>query len=89
MKRLGFFARIWEFILDIFLEEYELTIWFHKETTVNEHGLKSVSYSEPKVFLLKRLYKINHKCVKGKDIQGNPLNICTKEDFNYNLRKLR
>jgi len=81
--------RIREWFLDLFFEEYEIVVWFHKESQINEHGLKSVSYTEPKTYYMSRLDKITHTHIKGKDINGNPLEIKTTQPFNYNVKKLR
>lgn len=87
-ERLGFWARIAEWWDDHFYEQYEVTVWFCKETTVNEHGLKSVSHSEPKTFMMREVRKHSQTHIKGKDINGNPLEIKTSAPFDYNIRKL-
>jgi hypothetical protein len=87
-ERLGFWARIAEWWDDHFYEQYEVTVWFCKQTTISEHGLQSMMHTEPKVFQMREVHKHNHNLIKGKDINGNPLEIRAKQPFDYNIRKL-
>lgn len=87
--RYGFWKTIGEWILDLLTEEYEITIWFTKETQINQHGLKSIVYGDAKVFKLRRLDKLTQTHIKGKDINGNPFEIKTSEPFNFNVKQVR
>lgn len=87
-NQLSLWARIVKWWYDHFYDQYEVTVWFCKETTINEHGLKSVTRSEPKTFLMHEVYKHSQTHIKGKDINGNPLEIKTSEPFDYNIKKI-
>lgn len=88
MKRLSVWEQFKEFFKDLFLEEYELTIWFHGKTTTSNGGLKIDEHTNPKVFYLKRIDKISQTHIKGTDERNNPFEIKTSKPFDYNLKKL-
>lgn len=87
IKKAKWYKRLWQWWLSLFKEEYELTVWFHTETTVNADGLKTIKRSQ-KVFMLKNISKKTPTHVVGKDIFGKPFEIKTVEPFDYQVRKL-
>mgnify|MGYP003661087807 CR=1 FL=1 len=34
IKRLPWYKRLWEWFIALFVNEYELTVWFHNETEI-------------------------------------------------------
>ena len=78
----------WHWMSNLFVEEYELIVWFHAETIVGADGIKSVSRSK-KNFQLSRLTKHTPKHIRGKDLHGNFFEIRTVEPFDYSIRKLK
>lgn len=89
LGRPGVWKRSREWLRDIFAEEYELTIWFHKETHISETGVKIISHTEPKTFRLTGLSTLNQNKVVGRDVYDNPFRIVTSQPFDYNLTKIR
>lgn len=81
-------ADFWHWLSNLFVEEYELIVWFHAETIMGADGLKSVSRSK-KIFQLSRLTKHTPKHIRGKDQYGNFFEIRTVEPFDYSIRKLK
>lgn len=81
-------AGFWHWVSNLFVEEYELIVWFHAETIVGADGLKSVSRSK-KIFQLSRLTKHTPKHISGKDQHGNFFEVRTVEPFDYSIRKLK
>ena len=86
--RLVWYKRVWEWIVSLFVNEFELIVWFHSETDISEEGLKTIRRVE-KTFLLKKITKKSPKHIIGKDIFGKPFEIKTVEPFDYQIRKLR
>lgn len=82
------YKRLWQWWLSLFIEEYELTVWFHAETVEHADGLKTIKRSS-KVFMLKDIGKKTPTHITGKDIFGKPFEIKTVEPFDYQLRKLK
>ena len=86
--RLVWYKRIWEWIVSLFVNEFELIVWFHSETQITDRGTKHIKKTE-KTFLLKKITKKSPKHIIGKDIFGKPFEIKTVEPFDYQIRKLR
>ena len=82
------FKSFWKWFLDLFKEEFELTVWFHTETTVSGDGLKTVARSR-KVFNLSSITKKTPTHIVGKDIKGHPFEIRTVEPFDYTITKTK
>lgn len=82
------YRRLWQWWLSLFVEEYELTVWFHTETVEHVDGLKTIRRSS-KVFMLKDITKKTSTHITGKDIFGKPFEIKTVEPFDFQLRKLK
>ena len=88
VKRLPWYKRLWEWFVSLFVNEYELIVWFHAETEISAEGLKTVKRVS-KTFLLKAISKKTPKHIKGTDIFGKAFEIKTVEPFDYQIRKLR
>jgi len=82
------YKRLWQWWLSLFIEEYELTVWFHSETVEHTDGLKTIKRSS-KVFMLKDIDKKTPTHITGKDIFNKSFEIKTVEPFDYQLRKLK
>ena len=87
-KQLTTWQKFVEWLKDLFYEEYEVTIWFHKETLETERGLKVDDFTEPKVFRFETIKKLTPTHLKGVDIEGNIVEIRTQKPFNYNVKKI-
>jgi len=88
VKKASWHKRLWQWWLSLFVEEYELTVWFHTETVEHADGLKTIRRSS-KVFILKDISKKTSTHITGKDIFGKPFEIKTVEPFDFQLRKLK
>ena len=87
VKKLPILKRIWQWWLSLFIEEYELIVWFHTETVEHQDGLKTIRRTS-KTFMLKDVTKKTSTHIVGKDIFNKPFEIKTVEPFDYQLRKL-
>lgn len=75
-------------IRSLFVEEYELTVWFHSETQITDLGTKTIHRSQPKTWRLRKIHKITQNYVLARETDGTRLEIRVKEKFDYNLRKI-
>ena len=64
-----------EWIKVIFLEEFEVIIWYGDEPI------------NPIVYKLKKIDKINSKILKGKGVDGLPVELVVQTPFNYQIKK--
>lgn len=82
---------IWKAILrlwfKIFYEEYELTVWFLKDSERDNRG-NIVTTRTHKRYLLKKITKKTPKHIKGKDMDNRAFEIRTVEPFDYQIRKI-
>lgn len=81
--------QFWQWLISLFVEEYELTIWFHSETQITDRGTKTVKRSEPKTWHLRKIKKLTQTQVIAEEWDGTRLEIRVKEKFDYNVRKIR
>lgn len=84
-------VKLWKAILrlwfKIFYEEYELTVWFLKDSERDNRG-NIVTTRTHKRYLLKKITKKTPKHIKGKDMDGRAFEIRTVEPFDYQIRKI-
>ena len=82
---------IWKAILrlwfKIIYEEYELTVWYLKDSVRDKDGNITTTRSH-KRYLLKKISKKTPKHIKGKDMEGRAFEIRTLEPFDYQIRKI-
>lgn len=82
---------IWKAILrlwfKIIYEEYELTVWYLKDSIRDGDGNITTTRSH-KRYLLKKITKKTPKHIKGKDMDGRAFEIRTVEPFDYQIRKI-
>jgi len=76
--------RLW---FKIFYEEYELTVWYLKDSERDSYG-NIVTTRTHKRYLLKKISKKTPKHIKGKDMDGRAFEIRTVEPFDYQIRKI-
>ena len=88
IKRLPWYKRLWEWFIALFVNEYELTVWFHNETEISDRGTKTIKRTM-KTFLLKKITKKKPTWIVGVDAFGKPFEIKTVELFDYQIRKTR
>ena len=86
--RLPWYRRIWEWFISLFVNEYELIVWFHSETDVTDRGTKTLRRVQ-KTFILKSISKKKPNHIVGKDAFGKPFEIKTVEPFDYQIRQIR
>ena len=78
----------WQWFLDLFREEFELTVWFHSETIMSGDGLKTITRSK-RTFTLSALTKTSPTHMVGKDANGHAFEIKTVEPFDYTITKTK
>lgn len=76
-------VKLWNKFLDLFKSEYEIIIWFSKDS---EYYNKSIAYEK---FIFKRIDKLTTRHIKGVLISGHKYEIRTKEEFNYKIKKVK
>ena len=74
---------LWNKFLDLFKSEYEIIIWFSKES---EYYNKSIAYEK---FNFKSIDKLTSRHIKGVLTSGHKYEIKTKEEFNYKIKKVK
>ena len=83
--------KLWKAILrlwfKIIYEEYELTVWYLKDSVRDKDGNITTTRSH-KRYLLKKISKKTPKHIKGKDMDGRAFEIRTVEPFDYQIRKI-
>lgn len=82
------FIAFWQWFQDQFKEEFELTVWFHTETTVSSDGLKTVTRTK-RTYVLTGIDKKTPTHIVGKDNNGNFFEICTVQPFDYTITKTK
>jgi|TARA_R110000803_G_scaffold42597_2_gene91191 hypothetical protein len=88
VKRLPWYKRLWEWLISLFVDEFELIVWFHNETEISDRGTKTIKRTM-KTFILKKITKKKPNWIVGKDAFGKPFEIKTVEPFDYQIRKIR
>lgn len=88
VKKPAWYKRFWNWILILFKEEFELTVWYVYETTESAEGLK-VTKRKEKNYILKEISKKTNTHIKGKDISGADFEIKTVDPFDYEIRKTK
>ena len=82
---------IWKAILRLWFkivyEEYELTVWYLKDSERDNRG-NIVTTRTHKRYLLKKITKKTPKHIKGKDMDNRAFEIRTVEPFDYQIRKI-
>jgi len=81
------YKAIVKFIFKLLYEEYELTVWYLKDSVRDKDGNITTTRSH-KRYLLKKISKKTPKHIKGKDMDGRAFEIRTVEPFDYQIRKI-
>jgi hypothetical protein len=87
MKK-NWFQRFVDWIISLFTEEYELTIWYVYEITENIAGQKVVKRRE-RTYLLREITRKTNTHIVGKEKNGDRFEIKTVDAFDYQIRKLK
>tara|TARA_B100000927_G_scaffold280198_1_gene264481 strand:- start:4755 stop:4988 length:234 start_codon:yes stop_codon:yes gene_type:complete len=74
-----------EWLKRLWLEEYEVTIWFNKEK-LNPFADEKVR--SKKVFFMKKIQTKKQTHFRGIDIDNNQIEIRTTEPFDYQIKKI-
>ena len=74
-----------EWLKRLWLEEYEVTIWFNKEK-LNPFADEKVR--SKKVFFMKKIQTKKQTHFRGIDIDNNQIEIKTTEPFDYQIKKI-
>ena len=74
-----------EWLKRLWLEEYEVTIWFNKEKLNQFADEKARS---KKVFHIKKIQTKKQTHFRGIDIDNNQIEIKTTEPFDYQIKKI-
>jgi len=81
------YKAIAKFIFKLLYEEYELTVWYLKDSVRDKDGNITTTRTS-KRYLLKKISKKTPKHIKGKDMEGRAFEIRTVEPFDYQIRKI-
>ena len=83
-----YLKRFWSWILSLFIDEYEVTIYFPGETEQKPDGTK-VSTFNPKMYTCKKLQKITAKHFKFVTVDKIPVEIKTVNPVGFDVRKIK
>ena len=78
---------MWSWLKTLFLEEYELTVFFKGETKVLADGTR-IESGAPKTFRVKKIKKLSEKHIIFIDVDKKRHEIKTTEPTGYNLIKI-
>lgn len=78
---------MWNWLKTLFLEEYELTIFFKGETKVLADGTR-IESGAPKTFRVKKIKKLSEKHIVFIDVNKQRHEVKTTEPVGYNLVKI-
>jgi len=87
-EKIIWYKRFWNWIVSLFLEEYELTVWYVYEEYDDSLGMKVTRRSE-RTYLLKDIRKKTPTHIRGKDINGYDFEIKTVAPFDYQITKTK
>lgn len=87
IQRMSAWEKFKEWFYGLFTDTFEVTIWYAKEVHTTDKQ-KTVTYSKPKIYMMKSISKKTQTHLKGVDINGHPLEIKTTHPFNFNIRQL-
>lgn len=73
--------------MTLIYEEYDLTVWFHSETMIQEDGVKTIKRVQ-KDYKLKAISKKTPTHIVGKDMKNKFFEIRTVEPFDYRIVKV-
>ena len=82
------FKRIWDKIVSIFIDEYEVTIYFPGETIQLPDG-KTCLTANPKTYTCKRVKTINETQFRLFLTNGQVVNIKTVEPVGFDIIKTK
>ena len=82
------YKKLWHWILILFQEEYEVSIWYVYETLENENVTK-VTKRVKETYIFKKITKRTNKHIAGIDQYGMPFEIKTVNPFDYEIRKTK
>lgn len=78
-----------DWILSLFKEEYELTVWFQTETTIVDAEGNSTTSKSKRTYNLSSITKRSQTHIIGKDLNGLSIEIRTVDPFDYTIRKIK
>ena len=71
----------------LWVEHYELTVWFDDQTITNLEDNTQTTTKSKQVFNLKSLTKKTQTHIIGVDIDDNPIEIKTPKPFDFHIIK--
>tara|TARA_B000000532_G_C18725670_1_gene344545 strand:- start:410 stop:664 length:255 start_codon:yes stop_codon:yes gene_type:complete len=71
----------------LWVEHYELTVWFEDQTVTNLEDNTTTTTRSKKTFDLKSISKKTQNHIIGVDINDNPIEIKTTKPFDFQIIK--
>lgn len=88
MEKQPWYKKFWDWIKSLFVEEYELTVWYVYEMNEDPRGMKTVR-RKSRTYILSDITKRTNKHIVGKESNGERFEIKTVEPFDYQIRKIK
>lgn len=82
------YRRFWNWFVSLFVEEYELTVWYVYENYESDKGMK-VKRRAAQKYNLKDISKKTSKHIIGKYVDGSDFEIKTVDPFDYEIKKIK
>ena len=82
------FKKVWNKILSIFIDEYDVTIYFPGEVTVHPDGKKDQTFN-PKQYNCKRVKIVSETQFRLFLTNGQIVNIKTVEPVGFDVTKIK
>lgn len=79
--------RIKDWWHSLWVEHYELTVWFEDQVVTNLEDNTQTTTRSKKVFDLKSISKKTQQHIIGVDINDNPIEIKTTKPFDFQIVK--
>ena len=80
--------RFWNWFLSLFIDRWEVTIYFVGGVTEKPDGTK-ISTRNPKTYIAKKLKKVSEKHIKLILEDGRAIEIKTVEPVGYDITKIQ
>jgi len=85
---INFFKKLWQWFLNLFVDKWEVTIYFAGEVVEKPDGSKSIGRN-PKTYVCKKLKKVSDKHMKLVLEDGRSIEIKTVEPVGYDITKIQ
>lgn len=87
--RRPWYKRLWNWFLSLFIEEFEITVWYVYETIEDPRGMKTVKRKAKTYYKIKEIRKHSNTHIIARDQYNKKFEIKTHLPFDYEIRKIK